>query len=401
MTSAGDDRLARNGLMIAFAFTLPYHVMRSAAASGTRVHVLGHGASRGLRMSCHCRAYSESRFGGDPEILLAEIDDLVRRHAIDIVFPSDDVSTRLLAALGDRLPVRSSPVPTLTTFDLLNDKWNFTQFCLSNGVRAPQGWLFDDAAELRHAIRSGKIALPITLKPTNRSASIGVFHIREPGELAQIDAIDYRPVLAQRHIIGETIGISVLCDRGRIVAHATQRRDTARFELFANPDLLANVSRLAALTGYSGPANFDVVLSAEDGLSYLVECNPRFWYTIHLSMIAGLNFVDLALAGSRPETVTLDRGELRLSLRKILRRPWRATRFEWKFLAYNLSDPIVYLAQHVKSYDDSEVAVPVGEMSRYQPAEQPAAAASVGRRTRFDSRSGTAAGHPVPAVKAP
>jgi len=44
------------------------------------------------------------------------------------------------------------------------------------------------------------------------------------------------------------------------------------------------------LTGYSGPANFDAVLADGDGLSYIVECNPRFWYTIYLSMIAGLNF---------------------------------------------------------------------------------------------------------------
>jgi hypothetical protein len=57
MTQAGGDRAVRNGLMIAFAFTLPYHVMRSAAAAGVRVHVLGNGASRGLRLSRYCRSY--------------------------------------------------------------------------------------------------------------------------------------------------------------------------------------------------------------------------------------------------------------------------------------------------------------------------------------------------------
>jgi biotin carboxylase len=368
MTQAGGDRAVRNGLMIAFAFTLPYHVMRRAAAAGVRVHVLGNGASRGLRLSRYCRSYRESKFAGDAEILLAEIRELAKQKPIDIVFPSDDVSTRLLAALGDRLPVRCAPLPSLATFDLLNDKWNFTQFCLEHDVRAPQGWLFDSAAALRYAVDSGEIALPLTVKPTNRSGGFGVIHIREPDEIARIDAVDYRPILVQRHIRGETIGISVLCDRGRVVAHATQRRDAERFQLFANPDLLDNITRLAALTGYHGPANFDAVLADEDGLSYLVECNPRFWYTIYLSMIAGLNFVDLALnraAATPTEAATLEHGDIRLSWWNTLTRPWRASRLDWRFLVYDLSDPLAYLVQRAKSYDDSEVAVPAGEMNAY------------------------------------
>ena len=366
-----------NGLMIAFAFTLPYHVLRTATAAGVRVHVLGNGASRGLRMSRYCRAYHETRFAGDAEALLGEIAEVVDRHAIDVVFPSDDVSTRLLAMLADRLPVRSTPLPDVATFDLLNDKWNFTRFCLQNGVRVPEGWLFEDRETLRRALDSGEIGLPITIKPINRSGGIGVIHIRELGEIALIDALDYEPVLVQRHIIGETVGISLLCEHGKVLAHATQRRDAARFQLFANPDLLANATRLAALTGYNGPANFDAVISDEDGLSYIVECNPRFWYTIYLSMIAGLNFMDLAVAETatqRAEPVTLKSGEVRLSWRNTATQPWRASRLDWKFLAYNLSDPIAYLLQRAKSYDDSEVAVPVGQMTACHMADRLAVA---------------------------
>src|SRR5436190_17142382 len=103
-----------NGLMVAFAFGLPYHVLRTAAAAGMRVHVLGSGPSRGLRASRFCASYRKSAASGngerDHEVVLGEIEELVRRGDIDIVFPSDDVSTRLLAAVRDRLPVRSSPL---------------------------------------------------------------------------------------------------------------------------------------------------------------------------------------------------------------------------------------------------------------------------------------------------
>jgi hypothetical protein len=354
-------RSAMNGLMVAFAFTLPYHVMRVAHAAGIRVHVLGGGASRGLKMSRCCRAYHEMPFAGEPEALLAEIGALVRAHAIDIIFPSDDVSTRLLAALAGRLPAPCVPLPDLATFDLLNDKGNFTQFCEQNGIRAPRGRLFDNLLGLRRALDRGEIALPLTIKPTNRSGGIGVLHLREPADLALLDTVDYRPILVQRHISGTSVSITMLCDHGKILAHVAQERDAARFRVFANTDLLDNVTWLARLTGYHGIANFDAVLSDEDGRAYLVECNPRFWYSVYLVAIAGLNFLDLALAPPR-EAATLDAGAFRLSLHNILNRPWRASRLEWQYLFYCLSDPLTFALQRAKSYDDSEVAVPAAQM---------------------------------------
>jgi predicted ATP-grasp superfamily ATP-dependent carboligase len=346
-----------NGLMLAFAFTLPYHVMRAAAAAGLKVHVLGDGASRGLKTSRFCRSYRETRFVGDPEALLAEIGDVVRDHAIDLVIPSDDVATRLLAALRGRVPARCINVPNLDTFDLLNDKGRFTDFCRDNGVSAPQGWLFATVDDLRAALARRDIALPITVKPTNRSGGVGVFHIREPGQLPQVEAIDYAPVLVQRHIRGESVSITALCDDGRITAHVAQQRDAARFRVFADADLLAEISRLVALTRYDGTANFDAIRCDEDGRYYLVECNPRFWYSIYLVMIAGLNFVELSRAPPRSVPATLDGGEFRLSLRQILSRPWRAGRLDWKFIRYCLGDPLPFLLQRVRRYDDSEAAV--------------------------------------------
>ena len=348
-----------NCLMLAFAFVLPYHVLRTAAGAGHRVHVLGNGPSRGLKWSRHCASYRESRFdrtGEADDLLLAEIRNVVRDHDIDIILPSDDVSTRLIAALRPRLPVPSSLVPEVASFDLLNDKWRFTRFCAEHGVRAPQGWLYRSAADLRAALDDGSLQLPLTVKPLNYSAGVGVLHLTAPADLTAIEAIDYRPILVQRHIFGETIGINVLCRDGEILAHATQRRDDRRFELFANPDLLANVTRLAAAARFTGPANLDVVLEDATGLGYIVECNPRFWYSIYMAMIVGANFVDLAIRG-RSAPPLLD-ASVRLSLGEIVRRPWQATRTDWKMVHYHLSDPIPFLFQRSGAFDGRDISVP-------------------------------------------
>ena len=195
------------------------------------------------------------------------------------------------------------------------------------------------------------------MKPTNQSGGAGVWHVVEPADLALLDAIDYRPILAQRYIRGDSVSITLLCEHGRVSAYVAQQRDAARFRVLSNDDLLDNAARLAALTSYHGIANFDAVLSAEDGLAYLVECNPRFWYSIYLVMIAGLNFVELALAPPAA-LATLKSGKIRLSLRRALTRPWQASRLDRAHAAYCLSDPVVFGLQRAKVYDDSVVAVP-------------------------------------------
>jgi biotin carboxylase len=359
-----------NGLMLAFAFTLPYHAMRAAADAGVTVHVLGNGVSDALRTSRCCASYRRLDCAGEPvnaPQILGEIDRLVRQHRIDVIFPSDDVSTRLLIAIRDRLPVRTSLLPDLATFDLLNNKWHFTRYCHAEGVRVPEGWCFETPGELRAALRSGEISLPITVKPTNRSGSVGVFHLRDDNDRALLERIDYRPIVVQRHIVGESVCISTICRDGRIVVHAGQRRDERRFQLFSHPDLLRNTERLAAATRLNGPANFDAVIEAETDLAYIVECNPRFWYTIYLSMLFGLNFMRPALADRAPEgeAETAVTDTLELSVKQTLRHYFRAKPIDRALARYHLFDPIPYFLFRRGWVDDSDVAVDLAQMDAY------------------------------------
>lgn len=369
-----------NGLMVAFALGLPYHVLRTAAAAGVRVHVLGDGASSALRGSVHCASYRRlgcAATAENAERIADEIAALVRRHRVDVIFPGDDVSTRLLAGLQGRLPVRTSPLPDLATFDLLNDKWNFTRYCRDHGVRVPQAWCFDSVDGLHAALDRGTLDLPLTIKPTNRSGSVGVMHIRDESERRSIGSIDYAPILVQRHIRGESVCLSALCRGGAIVAQVCQRRDERRFQLFDCPDLAANAARVVAATRLDGPVNFDAVIEDDTGLSYIVECNPRFWYTIYLSMLVGFNFMAPTLAdpciAAVPRAAPLTSEVLELSVRHTLTHWAGATAIDRALARYHLLDPIPYLLCRTKWVDDSDVAVRVDEMSAYRWPGVPAA----------------------------
>ncbi|HEV8014087.1 MAG TPA: ATP-grasp domain-containing protein [Stellaceae bacterium] len=354
-----------NLLLLGFAFVLPYHVMRCAAAAGHRVVVLGNGPALDLVGSRYCDGFVESAFdyrSQDYEILAEEITGLAISHDFDLVIPSDDVSTRALAAIKDQLPIRTTPLPDVATFDTLNDKWNFARCCEDHGVRVPATRRYENAAALRRDLTAGAIALPLTVKPTNWSGGVGVMHIRTAHELALLDAVDYRPVLAQQHIRGETVGVSVLCTGGKLTAHIVQQRTSRYFRVLDNPDLVANVARLMAALGFDGVANFDAVVDRESGLGYLVECNPRLWYSVFPTMIAGLNFVAAAIdsaAGAPIARRTLPPIEIKLYTAgfRSLATPWRLSRTDWRMLCYHLRDPAPFLHEHFQRFDDSDVAV--------------------------------------------
>jgi len=285
-------------LMLAFGFALPYHVLRCASAAGAKVSVLGNGSAELLRYSRHCARFHRSRFdckSEDYKVIAAEVADVVESSNVDIVFPTDDVSTRLLIILREALGIHTTPLPSLEQFDTLNDKWNFSCYCQDIGVRVPATSLYQMPQELIRDIETGRLALPLTIKPTDQSGSRGVQHILGSADLGVIQSIDYAPLLVQQHIKGKTVGISVLCDHGRVVAHNIQYYDLEEYRVFRNDDLRENVDRLAEAVGLHGMAFFDAVIDAESGLAYLVECNPRFWYSVYLCMLAGLNFLDLSL----------------------------------------------------------------------------------------------------------
>ena len=79
---------------------------------------------------------------------------------------------------------------------------------------------------------------------------------------------------------------------------------------------------------------------ALDGTIYYLECNPRFFYKIDLSMMAGINFVRQGITWTPDAAVRVASGDVRLpiALVTVLWTPWRITRRDMKMLWYSCND---------------------------------------------------------------
>jgi hypothetical protein len=288
--------------MLATIFNMPYRVLRCARAAGAETYVLGNPGARPMRFSRHCHGFFLSDCiidGGRDEALALEINCLARDLGINMVIPGDAPSTRSLIANRDLIEAPCFPMPSLDTFDELNDKWAFAHLCSELGILHPATRLLPDAAALQDEIAGGRVVFPFITKPLSRSGNGGVLFFDSTKTFDRLKAINYRPVLVQDFIAGVDIGCSLYARAGRIEAFIAHRFWHMVYSTFANDGVFTDIAKLVEHKDLDGVYNFDMRL-APDGRIFFLECNPRFFYKIDLSMMAGLNFVGWGLHAPAP-----------------------------------------------------------------------------------------------------
>jgi predicted ATP-grasp superfamily ATP-dependent carboligase len=335
-------------LMLATVFNMPYRVLRCARAAGAEIYVLGNPGAKPMRFSRHCRRFFLSDCiinGRRDEALALEINCLARDLGINRVIGGDAPSTRSLIANRDLIEVPCFPMPSLDTFDKLNDKWVFARLCGELGILHPATQLLPDAAALENEIAAGGVSFPFVAKPLSRSGTGGVLRFEGTNTSDQLRAINYRPILVQEFIAGVDIGSSVFARAGRIEAFLVHRFWRQVYSTFANDGVFADISRVVEHYRLDGVYNFDMIL-APDGRIFFLECNPRFFFKIHLSMMAGLNFVGWGLqAPAQVASVTVVAGaKVRLpkALAFSLLTSGRCSRRDWAMAANLYLDPLPY-----------------------------------------------------------
>ena len=339
-------------IMVSTTFRLPYQVMRCAAAAGAHVYVLGTQAADGLKHSRYCERFIRSArpiAGAFDQALATEINYYCQTFDIEMILPGDISATRSLIALSRLLDRPCFPLPELSAFDLLNDKWQFYRLCRALGIACPESRLFRDVPSLQSAV--SRFSTRKIAKPLSMDSGTGCVTLNPRDTFQTWSAIFYKPILVQNFVGGEDVSAGVFCIAGEIRAFVAYRYHHQTHTTFFEQSIFEDISRLARHLELDGVFNFDMRW-ATDGRIYFLECNPRFFIKLAMSMIAGINFVALGLDSCiavkaprqcRPMTIRFPKAIL-----ASLHVPWRLSRKDWAALKFALRDPIPYLLQELR-----------------------------------------------------
>lgn len=246
-----------------------------------------------------------------PQLLAAFEDGAPAR-----VLPVDDAAVLLLRRLMLLKPPLPAPIlarlgaagAPLKVSDWL-DKDASQERMRKLGFAVPDSVPWPAGAALPAAAR--RFGLPLVVKPVVGYGGVGVRVVRDPAELAALPAPP-RPMILQRHIVGETWACGFYAERGRLLAalcaakerqHPQEVGPASRLRIAAQPALRAMAEALANSCGYGGFGSIDAQIDA-GGRVWFLECNPRPSPFLHLGARAGPDLcaaLAAAIAG-RPYT---------------------------------------------------------------------------------------------------
>ena len=220
----------------------------------------------------------------------------VGENRIEGLIGGDITSTGVLDAARPWLPdALIFPSSNIDKLELLDDKWRFQQFMVEHDIPCPRSILLERAEDVDAV--AAKLSFPIVAKPLHGESSHGVVSVRGIDELRRHVQSGSKyaklPLLIQEYAVGEDADVSFLAQDGRILCHTMHTRKGGCSLEFMRNDAVYDVAvRIAAASGFTGVANIDVRIDHLTNTVKVLECNPRFWYTLQASMWRGLNFVE-------------------------------------------------------------------------------------------------------------
>ncbi len=215
--------------------------------------------------------------------------DVCLRHNVDLLIPLIDTELHLLSLhrqkfsdIGVELLVSSS-----ATNEICFDKKKTSQFFQACGVKTPKIYAIDEV-EQHH--------LPLIVKPTSGSSSVGVHRVVERRELEFFNSY-VKNAIIQELIVGEEYTIDVLVDLdGKAISIVPRLRmetragEVSKGKTVKNPALIAAAKHVVeSLPGVVGCITVQCFLQS-NGDIFFIEINPRFGGGYPLAYQAGADF---------------------------------------------------------------------------------------------------------------
>jgi len=291
-------------------------VTRSLGRKGCRVVVTGKEVPSLASSSKFCRqCYQVPDPLRDVGEYAAAIKEITIRKRIDVVFPMTEQSIHLLNQDRDRLPGRVVlACPSAEKMQAVSDKSALCRLAESLHVPVPQTLYLACAGDLSANI--GKIdRYPVVVKPAlsripegHGFLSAGVRYAASQEELEQLYATSSvlrYPSMIQEKIVGPGIGLFTLYDTDRHLALFSHRRlrekppsggvSVVSESVLLDERMVEAADRLLSAVGWSGVAMVEFKRDLRDGRAKLMEINGRFWGTLQLAIVCGIDFPSLLL----------------------------------------------------------------------------------------------------------
>jgi predicted ATP-grasp superfamily ATP-dependent carboligase len=236
-----------------------------------------------------------------------DVNRYCRKFRADAIFPTSEAG--IMACSTYRNELAATPIiPSEDTIKVALSKANTLALAESLGLAVPK--TLHVTAENRSVLDTCTLAFPVVVKSSSSAVMVSgktatspnTFYASNQAELrSECDSriASGQSVLVQEFIDGYGVGVSGLFRSGQPVALLAHRRiresnptggpSAVAETIELTRDLLTPTKALMGRIGFTGPAMAEYRVDRRTGVPYLMEINGRFWGSVLLASIAGLD----------------------------------------------------------------------------------------------------------------
>ncbi|RYY02701.1 MAG: ATP-dependent carboxylate-amine ligase [Gammaproteobacteria bacterium] len=248
----------------------------------------------------------------DPKDYLSWIENLTSETEFALVLPVTEVTSQLLLMNSAQLPKMRLAFTSYENVMQIADKGNLVNLAMQLGISVPKSEWFKNSGDLN----PNNIRYPAVIKPClskiyteNGWIATTVKIIQNEADLTRVlnseGYLKTSPFMIQEFIPGHGAGIFCLFRDGKpevFFAHQRLREKPPQGGISVlsesatpRPVLQEAAEKLLSGANWHGVAMVEFRIG-EDGTSYLMEVNTRFWGSLQLSIDAGVDFPALLVS---------------------------------------------------------------------------------------------------------
>ncbi len=234
------------------------------------------------------------------------IDELSHRQ-YEMLMPMDD-ETVFISSKNKSLIEKYTrvPVPEFSTLRKARDKAETIKIAMEQDLPCPKTFFVKNPEEAERA--ASKLGFPLVIKPRESSGSRGIAYVKSLDELVD----NYKRIhskypypMIQEYIPpgGEACGIFLMLNKQSETLAAFSHKRLREFPLSGGPstlresvrrpELKAVSEKLLKAMGWYGVAMVEFKEDPRDGNFKIMEVNPRFWGSLQLAILSGVDFPSL------------------------------------------------------------------------------------------------------------
>lgn len=239
-----------------------------------------------------------------PKVFIEYLIKELKEDSYDVLFPMEEETLLLVAQNKEKFSkLTYLLIPDCEKIEFARNKKNIIQKAQELDIPCPKTWFIGDIGEVERIAK--EIQYPAVIKPQVSFGSYGIKRVRNEKELVlkykEVHRIYPRPLI-QESIPqeGEAFGVSALFNKDSelraVFVHKRLREypvtggpSTLR-ESVKNPKVQEMGLRLLKALNWVGVAMVEFKVDPRDGEPKLMEVNPRFWGSLQLAILSGVDF---------------------------------------------------------------------------------------------------------------